>query len=113
MVRTLLSQLVTASQTPLTYGILVNRREILQKYVPRSVWFIFNVTFISFIQSLLLFLFSCPPAYAILVSTQFDPEITTADIGYFLVGVGLVISEWVSDGQMWSKSGRIPRTFTA
>ena len=71
--------------------------------MPRFVWFIFNVTFISFIQTVLLFAFSCPPAYAILLSTQFEPEITAADISYFLIGVGLVASEWISDGQMWSE----------
>jgi steroid 5-alpha reductase family enzyme len=78
-------------------------REILQKYVPGFVWFIFNVTFISFIQSILLFLFASLPTYTILVSTQHEPNITTADIFYFLVEIALVFSEWISDGQQWSK----------
>jgi hypothetical protein len=71
--------------------------------VPGVAWFIFNVTFISFFQSALLFLFSGVPAYAILLSTKFEPEITTADRFYFLVEVSLVVSEWFSDGQMWGK----------
>lgn len=67
------------------------------------VFFIFNVTFISFIQSILLFLFSGSAAYVVLLTTQFEPEITTADLGYFGFILALVFSEWVSDGQQWSK----------
>jgi hypothetical protein len=63
-----------------------NSRAILQKYVNRYVWFIFNVTFISFIQSILLFAFSCVPAYTILLSSQFDRDITTGDKAFFFPG---------------------------
>ncbi|RBR25825.1 uncharacterized protein FIESC28_01318 [Fusarium coffeatum] len=77
------------------------RWAILQKYVPRFIWFIFNVTFISFYQSVLLFSFSCVPAYAILLSTKFEENVTPADVFFFLTMVGLVYSEWVSDGQQW------------
>ncbi|EWZ99085.1 hypothetical protein NW765_009014 [Fusarium oxysporum] len=77
------------------------RWAILQQYVPRFVWFLFNVTFISFYQSALLFSFSCVPAYAILCSTKFEQDVTTADIVFALIMVGLVYSEWVSDGQQW------------
>ncbi|KAF5027232.1 hypothetical protein F66182_648 [Fusarium sp. NRRL 66182] len=77
------------------------RWEIVQKYVPGFIFFLFNVTFISFIQSVLLFAFSCVPAYAILLSTKFEPNVTTGDIAYFAIMVGLVYSEWVSDGQQW------------
>ena len=91
------------SPMPLHSGANSRYREILQKYVNRFVWFIFNVTFISFIQSVLLFAFSCVPAYAILLSTKFDESITNADMAYFAVEVALVVSEWFSDGQMWSR----------
>lgn len=47
--------------------------------------------------------FSCAPAYAILVSTQYESEITTADIAFFAIEVALVVSEFVSDGQQWGK----------
>ncbi|KAF5627384.1 DUF1295 domain protein [Fusarium tjaetaba] len=77
------------------------RWAILQQYVPRFVWFLFNVTFISFYQSVLLFSFSCVPAYAILCSTKFEQDVTSADIVFALIMVGLVYSEWVSDGQQW------------
>lgn len=78
-------------------------RAILQKYVPKFIWFVFNVTFISFIQNVLLWSFSCVPAYAILLSSKFEDKITTSDQMYFLFAVLLVVSEWFSDGQQWSK----------
>ena len=77
-------------------------REIIKKELPGVVWFIFNVTFISFYQSVLLYLFSGVPTYGILLSTQFDPDIKWSDIVYFGIEIGLVISEWFSDGQQWS-----------
>lgn len=80
---------------------LTLRRAILKKYVPSFVFFLFNVTFISFIQSVLLYAFSGVPAYAILVSTQFEPNVTAADIAYFAVELSLVLSEYFSDGQQW------------
>lgn len=82
---------------------LKSYRAILQKYVPKFIWFLFNVTFISFIQSVLLFSFSCVPAYAILVSTKFEQNVTPSDVLFFLTMVGLVYSEWVSDGQQWGE----------
>ncbi|KAL2213228.1 DUF1295-domain-containing protein [Sarocladium strictum] len=78
------------------------RWAILQKYVPGFVWFIFNVTFISFIQSVLLFAFASLPTYTILVTTQHEPKINPADIFYFVILVALVLSEWISDGQQWN-----------
>lgn len=63
----------------------------------------FNITFISFFQSVLLFLFSSLPTYTILVASQHEPNITVADIFYFCVQIVLVFSEWISDGQQWRK----------
>ncbi|EFY98896.1 DUF1295 domain protein [Metarhizium robertsii] len=77
------------------------RWEIVKSKVPAFVFFILNATFISLIQSVLLFAFSCVPAYAILLSTRFEPNVTAADFAYFAVQLLLVISEWISDGQQW------------
>ncbi|KAJ2965830.1 hypothetical protein NQ176_g10432 [Zarea fungicola] len=74
---------------------------IIMKQVPKPVFFLFNVTFISFIQSILLFAFSAAPAYGILLASRFEPEITAADWMYFYIELGLVLSEWISDGQQW------------
>ncbi|KAM3548808.1 hypothetical protein MY1884_009016 [Beauveria asiatica] len=74
---------------------------IVMKQVSRPVSFLFNVTFISFFQSVLLFAFSAAPTYNILLTTRFEPEITKADWMYFYIILGLVLSEWISDGQQW------------
>ncbi|KFH48903.1 hypothetical protein ACRE_001190 [Hapsidospora chrysogenum ATCC 11550] len=92
------------------------RWAILQKYVNKFAWFIFNVTFISFIQSILLFSFSCVPAYAILLSSQFDQDVTTGDKAFFALEVALVVSEWFSDDYQTAKykyrdDGRVPEGF--
>lgn len=80
------------------------------KQVSKPVFFLFNVTFISFFQSILLFAFSAAPTYNILLSTRFEPEITNADWMYFYIILGLVLSEWISDGQQWGMSSLSPRT---
>lgn len=49
-------------------------------------------------------MFSGAPAYAILLTTKFEENITTGDIGFFALEVLLVASEFISDGQMWGKS---------
>ncbi|POR33204.1 Uncharacterized protein TPAR_06601 [Tolypocladium paradoxum] len=94
------------------------RWEIVKSKIPGVAFFLLNVTFISFIQSVLLFAISCVPAYAILLSSRFDPEITAADLAYFSVEVALVLSEFLSDGQQWTyqtakrqyyKDAKLPR----
>ena len=78
-------------------------RAIIQKAVPQAVFSVLNLVFIAFIQSVLLFAFSCIPTYAIMLSIQFHPEIQTSDLVYFAIEVGLVTSEWFSDGQQYSR----------
>ncbi|KND95165.1 hypothetical protein TOPH_00697 [Tolypocladium ophioglossoides CBS 100239] len=94
------------------------RWEIVKSKVPGVAFFLLNVTFISLIQSVLLFAISCVPAYAILLSSRFDPEITAADLAYFAVEVALLLSEFLSDGQQWTyqtakhqyyKDAKLPR----
>ncbi|OPB39426.1 hypothetical protein A0O28_0051320 [Trichoderma guizhouense] len=75
---------------------------IVKAQLNSVVWFIFNVTFISFIQSILLYLFSCVPAYVILLSSQFEPEVQAVDLVFAGVEILLVLSEWISDGQQWA-----------
>ncbi|KAL6404003.1 DUF1295 domain-containing protein [Ilyonectria robusta] len=78
------------------------RWAIVKSYVPGFIFFLFNVTFISFIQSVLLFAISAVPAYAILLSAQFESDVTAADVCYLVVELALVLSEWFSDGQQWT-----------
>ena len=81
-------------------------REIIRKQVHPVLFFVFNVTFISTIQSVLLFAMAAP-TYAILLTSQIEPEATIADYGFAAVQVLLVISEWFSDQQQWGKSDDI------
>ncbi|KAJ0159789.1 Uncharacterized protein CTA2_9111 [Colletotrichum tanaceti] len=94
------------------------RWEIVRNYVPGWVFFLFNVTFISFIQSVLLFAFSAVPAYSLLLASRLEPDVTAADWSFFAVLVGLIVTEFVSDGQQWDyqtakasykKSAKVPR----
>ncbi|KAI1097526.1 DUF1295-domain-containing protein [Jackrogersella minutella] len=93
------------------------RWEIIRAKVPAVLFFVFNVTFISFIQSILLFLLAAP-TYVILVTSNHEPEISAADIGFAAVKIGLVLSEWFSDQQQWDyqaakkeyqKTAKVPR----
>ncbi|RYP83222.1 hypothetical protein DL769_001418 [Monosporascus sp. CRB-8-3] len=96
------------------------RWEIIRGKVPPALFFIFNITFISFIQSILLSLLAAP-TYVILLTTQFEPEITTADLAYFAIELLLILSEWFSDQQQWDyqtakkqyqKTAKVPRGFS-
>ncbi|KAG6083526.1 hypothetical protein E4U30_000848 [Claviceps sp. LM220 group G6] len=94
------------------------RWEIVKSKIPGIIFFFFNVTFISTIQSVLLFAISGVPAYTILLASRFEPEPRTADYVYLAVQLGLVLSEWVSDGQQqkyqnakhrYNKDAKLPR----
>ncbi|PHH80206.1 hypothetical protein CDD82_1919 [Ophiocordyceps australis] len=96
------------------------RWAIIKAKVPAVLFFFFNMTFISFIQSILLFAFSCPPAYAILLSSRFEPDITPGDLVYFTIELVFIASEWFSDGQQWiyqtaksqyNKDAKLPKGF--
>ncbi|KAG5992298.1 hypothetical protein E4U43_003818 [Claviceps pusilla] len=78
------------------------RWQIVKSRIPNFIFFFFNLTFISTIQSILLFAISGVPAYAILLSSRFEPEPRIADYVYLAAGLGLVLCEWISDGQQWS-----------
>ncbi|KAI2626568.1 DUF1295-domain-containing protein [Hypoxylon sp. NC1633] len=93
------------------------RWEIVRGKVPHVVFFVLNVTFISFIQSILLFLLAAP-TYIIMLTSKFEQEITIADLGFAAVELGLVASEWFSDQQQWDyqtakkqyqKTAKVPR----
>ncbi|KAJ3942325.1 uncharacterized protein N0V96_007823 [Colletotrichum fioriniae] len=77
------------------------RWEIVRAYVPAWVFFLFNVTFISFIQSILLFAFSAAPAYSLLLASRIEPDLAASDYSFFAILAGLVLSEYISDGQQW------------
>lgn len=43
------------------------------------------------------------PTYIILLTTQHEPDLTTADKFFTSVQLLLVVSEWFSDQQQWGK----------
>ncbi|KXJ97618.1 hypothetical protein Micbo1qcDRAFT_143168 [Microdochium bolleyi] len=96
------------------------RWEIIKAQVPGVVFFLFNVTFISFIQSVLLFALAAP-TYIVMLSSIVDPKPTAGDVAFLAVQVALVVSEWFSDQQQWDyqhakqeykKTGKVPHGFT-
>ncbi|OTB08359.1 hypothetical protein M426DRAFT_316983 [Hypoxylon sp. CI-4A] len=93
------------------------RWEIIRGKVPPVLFFIFNITFISFIQSILLFLLAAP-TYIILLASNFEQQVTAADLAFASIQLGLVLSEWFSDQQQWDyqnakkeyqKTAKVPR----
>lgn len=85
-------------------------REIIRARIPTWAFKILNVVFISFIQSILLFLLAAP-AYPILLSTQFRPEVGLSDVTFVVLELGLVIIEWFADQQQWSMSNQTAMPF--
>ncbi|KAK5664057.1 hypothetical protein OQA88_271 [Cercophora sp. LCS_1] len=80
------------------------RWEIIRKHVPKALFHVFNWTFISFIQSILLFMLAAP-VYTILLTAQFEPDVTHADLAYVAVELGLILTEWFADQQQWDFHG--------
>ncbi|KAL1871395.1 hypothetical protein Daus18300_004762 [Diaporthe australafricana] len=97
------------------------RWEIIQGKVPAWAFTILNITFISFIQSVLLFSLAAP-AYPILLSIQFQPDLSLSDIAFLIFQIGLVTTEWFADQQQWDfqnakreyqATGKVPQGFAA
>lgn len=80
------------------------RWEIIRRNIPSIAFHVLNWTFISFIQSILLFTLAAP-VYVILLSTQFESRISTSDIAYVAVELGLIIVEIFADQQQWDYQG--------
>lgn len=74
--------------------------------MPAWVFHIFNWTFISFIQSILLFSLTAP-VYIILLSSRFEPEVTLSDAGYLAAELGLILVEVLADQQQWGKRSSV------
>ncbi|KAK4186561.1 hypothetical protein QBC35DRAFT_387039 [Podospora australis] len=95
------------------------RWEIVRQYVPKAVFHIFNWTFISFMQSILLFLIAAP-VYIILLASHFEPGLQTYDIAAISIELGLILTEYIADQQQWNfqnakhqylKSAKVPSGF--
>ena len=78
-------------------------REIVRRQIPKSAFHVFNWTFISFIQSILLFLIAAP-VYNILLASTIEPNATGADMVYVAIELGLILTEYFADDQQWGKT---------
>jgi len=76
------------------------RWQIVAKRVGALGMFVMNVTFISFIQSILLFLIASP-AYILLLVSRVNTELTLPDIIFGSLIVTLLAIETVADHQQW------------
>ncbi|KAI1267411.1 hypothetical protein F5Y18DRAFT_444300 [Xylariaceae sp. FL1019] len=76
------------------------RWEIIKSYCHPVIFTIFNATFISFIQSVLLFALAAP-TYIVLLASKIEPKIGPADVFFASAEIALVLTEWFSDQQQW------------
>jgi steroid 5-alpha reductase family enzyme len=77
---------------------------VLRGKISPALFFVFNVTFISLAQSVLLFLITTP-TYTMLLASRVPlvEKMTTADTIFARVLMGLVLLEFFADQQQWSK----------
>lgn len=45
------------------------------------------------------------PVYAILLTTQFEPDLTSGDLAYVVIELALITVEWFADQQQWNFQG--------
>ncbi|KUI55515.1 hypothetical protein VP1G_02876 [Cytospora mali] len=97
------------------------RWEIVRHNVPAWAFLILNITFIAFIQSVLLFSLAAP-VYPILLSTQFQPTLAWYDFAFLAAELGLLTTEYFADEQQWEyqnakkeyqKTAKVARGFAA
>lgn len=72
--------------------------------MPAWVFHIFNWTFISFIQSALLFALSAP-TYVILLASQLEPDLKPTDYAFIAAELALIAGEFIADQQQWNYHG--------
>jgi steroid 5-alpha reductase family enzyme len=77
-------------------------REFLRKQMHPGLFFLFNVTFISFLQNVLLF-FITTPAYIILLVSRVHDTMAMADIIIARVLMVLILIETFADQQQWGE----------
>ncbi|KAL8303724.1 hypothetical protein RB597_004869 [Gaeumannomyces tritici] len=79
-------------------------RDIIRGNIPAWAFHVLNATFISFMQSILLFLIAAP-VYPVLLAIQFEPGVSSADVAFVAMQLGLVLVEWFADQQQWDYQG--------
>jgi steroid 5-alpha reductase family enzyme len=94
-------------------------REIVKNAIPKWLFHIFNLTFIAFFQSVLLFAIAAP-TYTLLLTGTIERDLTFADAVFAAVEIAIVAFEYVADQQQWDYqtakykyrgSGKVPASF--
>lgn len=94
---------------------------VKSKFPNKFAFFIFNVTFVSTWQSVVLFLFTAP-SYILLLSSApgasgSQPTLQTADIAFTIALLVLVLLQGIADQQQWNyqqaKKGNQSGTFSS
>ena len=101
--------MVQHSTIQIAHILTIIYREVLQEKLNPAIFFVFNITFISLAQSVLLFLISTP-TYVMLLTARFGEGMNIADTVYARVLMGLVLVEFFADQQQWSKFESLKRT---
>jgi steroid 5-alpha reductase family enzyme len=77
------------------------RWELLRAKIPPAAFFVFNIVFISLAQSVLLWMVTTP-TYVMLLAGKYGSDQTTADQFFSRAIIGLVLIEFLADGQQWT-----------
>ncbi|TKA65117.1 hypothetical protein B0A49_08987 [Cryomyces minteri] len=78
------------------------RWEVLREKIPPSLFFVFNVLFISLAQSVLLFSITTPTYVLLLASRLTGNPMTTVDLVFSGGMIALVLLEFFADNQQWN-----------
>jgi steroid 5-alpha reductase family enzyme len=81
---------------------LIEHRAVVKDYLGSAGFFVFNLTFVSVIQSILAFSITTP-TYILVLAARLSDETDTTDIAFPCILVALVMVEWIADQQQWSK----------
>ncbi|RKF65641.1 Uncharacterized protein OnM2_004008 [Erysiphe neolycopersici] len=77
------------------------RWEILRKKISPPLFTVFNITYISLAQSLLLFMITAP-TYLMLVISPYTESLTAADFIFASVLIAIIVLEFIADQQQWN-----------
>ncbi|CAK7230236.1 hypothetical protein SCUCBS95973_007505 [Sporothrix curviconia] len=76
------------------------RWEIVKNAIPAWLFHIFNLAFIAFFQSVLLFAIAAP-TYTLLLTGTIEPGLNFGDVVFAATEIGIVAFEYVADQQQW------------
>lgn len=82
-------------------------RPIVRRYLPTIVQIVFNLVFVSFIQSILLYALTVP-IYSMLLTSKFEDKAMSGDIFFYVLELLLIFTEGIADQQQWGMYNILP-----